>query len=79
LAAIAEKYGYEFKDNEKAEYTTLLAATCNAMQFVSEMDGPFNTISIYNLKHALTLHRLPARTELGIDATRKHVSFHSLS
>jgi amidase len=39
LIAIAEKYGYEFKDNEKSEYTTLLAATCNAMQFVSEMDG----------------------------------------
>jgi amidase len=39
LVAIAEKYGYEFKDNEKAEYATLLAATCNAMQFVSEMDG----------------------------------------
>lgn len=39
LAAIAEKYGYEFKDNEKAEYTTLLAATCNAMKLVSEMDG----------------------------------------
>jgi len=39
LAAIAEKYGYKFKGNEKAEFTTLLAATCNAMQFVSEMDG----------------------------------------
>jgi amidase len=39
LATIAEKYGYEFKDSEKAEYTTLLAATCNAMQFISEMDG----------------------------------------
>ncbi|KAH6676522.1 putative amidase [Halenospora varia] len=38
LSAIAKKYGYEFKDNEKAEFTTLLAATCNAMQFVSEMD-----------------------------------------
>jgi amidase len=41
LSAIAKKYGYEFKGNEKAEFTTLLAATCNAMQFVSEMDGPF--------------------------------------
>jgi amidase len=41
LAAIADKYGYEFKGNEKAEFTTLLAATCNAMQFVSEMDGLF--------------------------------------
>jgi amidase len=39
LANIAEKYGYEFKGNEKAEYTTLVAATCNAMQFVAEMDG----------------------------------------
>ena len=39
MAAIAEKYGYIFKDNEKAEYTALLGATCNAMQFVSEMDG----------------------------------------
>jgi amidase len=39
LAKIANKYGYEFKGNEKAEFTTLLAATCNAMQFVSEMEG----------------------------------------
>lgn len=39
LVAIAERYGYNFKGNEKAEFTTLLAATCNAMQFVNEMDG----------------------------------------
>ncbi|KAE8447685.1 hypothetical protein EG329_010491 [Mollisiaceae sp. DMI_Dod_QoI] len=38
LTAVVTKFGYEFRDNEKAEYTTLLAATCNAMQFVSEMD-----------------------------------------
>ena len=39
ISAIALKLGYEFTGNEKAEYTTLLAATCNAMQFVQEMDG----------------------------------------
>lgn len=39
LAVIAEKYGYEFQGNEKADFTTLLAATCNAMQYVAEMDG----------------------------------------
>lgn len=38
VSKIAAKYGYEFKGNEKAEFTTLLGATCNAMQFVSEMD-----------------------------------------
>ncbi|KAF4631907.1 hypothetical protein G7Y89_g6222 [Cudoniella acicularis] len=38
LSAIAEKFGYEFKGDEKVEYTTLLAATCNAMQVVSEME-----------------------------------------
>jgi amidase len=45
LVSIANKYGYEFKGNEKAEFTTLLAATCNAMQFVSEMDGMAPSIS----------------------------------
>lgn len=39
LAAIAAKVGYELKGNEKTEFTTLLAATCNSMQFVAEMDG----------------------------------------
>ncbi|CAG8961663.1 hypothetical protein HYFRA_00006200 [Hymenoscyphus fraxineus] len=38
VSKIAAKYGYEFKGNEKAEFTTLLGATCNAMQFVAEMD-----------------------------------------
>ena len=39
LTAIAAALGYEFKGDEKADFTTLLAATCNAMQFVEEMDG----------------------------------------
>jgi len=38
VAVIANKYGYIFKDNEKEEFTTLVSATCNAMQFVAEMD-----------------------------------------
>jgi hypothetical protein len=61
LAAIAEKYGYEFKGNEKAEFTTLLAATCNAMQFVSEMDGLFYSYFVNAFKSSLTFHRLSAR------------------
>ncbi len=36
---IEERYGYKFKGNEKSEFATLLAATCNAMQFVHEMEG----------------------------------------
>lgn len=38
VSVIAAKYGYEFKGNEKAEFTQLLAATSNALQFVSEME-----------------------------------------
>lgn len=38
VAVIANKYGYIFKGNEKEEFTTLVSATCNAMQFVAEMD-----------------------------------------
>jgi amidase len=47
LSAIASKLGYEFKGNEKAEFTTLLAATCNAMQFVEEMEGYTPTSDLY--------------------------------
>jgi amidase len=53
LDSIAEKYGYIFKDNEKAEYTTLVAATCNAMQFVAEMDGTYCQILCYNLAYTI--------------------------
>ena len=75
LAAIAEKWGYDFKDNEKAEYTTLLAATCNAMQFVSEMDGMFCT-SYIRIKVILPIPRLPTRARFLTSSSREYVCQH---
>jgi hypothetical protein len=39
LEDIAKQHGYQFQDNEKAEYTQLLRATTDGFQSVSEMEG----------------------------------------
>jgi hypothetical protein len=68
LTAIAAGLGYEFKGNEKAEFTTLLAATCNAMQFVEEMDGLISMSEL--MLEILTSFRLSTRTPLQFNTER---------
>lgn len=46
LEEIAAKWGYKFKEGEREQYTTLLAATCAALKFVDEMEGKLTQPSI---------------------------------